>query len=108
MESSFCIDQILTSIKAGGNPRDNIKYCPTWIIGRKKGRPKKEERNLGITDHIAKSMKTNRRRHGSTNRKQGGKKKAMAPIFEDIFEDDLLVDIEQAKEDTKDGVTGSA
>ncbi len=30
----------------------NLKYCPAWTVGQKKGRPKKQQCRLGITNHI--------------------------------------------------------
>jgi len=32
-------------------PDQNTKYCPGWAAPKKKGRPKKDTRKLGITDH---------------------------------------------------------
>ncbi len=61
----------LATIKAKSQPVDNIRYCPAWTAGQKKGHPKKEQRHLGITDHIqnaSKKRKRGRRSVGSTER----------------------------------------
>jgi hypothetical protein len=51
----------LTSIKTNSSPTDHLKYCPAWTAGKKKGCPKKQQRWLGITNHIQNSAKKRRR-----------------------------------------------
>ncbi len=34
------------------NPEDSIRYCPDWLAPRKSGRPKKMQRELGVSDHV--------------------------------------------------------
>ncbi len=51
----------LTSIKTNSRPTDHLKYCPGWTVRQKKGCPKKQQRWLGITDHIQKLAKKRRR-----------------------------------------------
>ncbi len=64
-ENERCaLDITLATIKAKSQPVDNIRYCPAWTAGQKKGRPKKEQRHLGIADHI---------QNASKKRKQGGR-----------------------------------
>jgi hypothetical protein len=48
------------SIKTNSRQTDHLKYCPAWTAGQKKGRPKKQQRRLGITDHIKNSAKKRR------------------------------------------------
>ncbi len=45
-------------------PNKNIKVCPDWVGAKKKGRPKKAQRQLGVADFMAKAAK-----------KKGGKRK---------------------------------
>ena len=47
----------LISIKEKAAKMDNLSYCPHWTIGNKIGRPKKEQRKKGITDHIQNGKK---------------------------------------------------
>jgi hypothetical protein len=54
----------LKSIKSGVTPNQNIKVCPDWVGAKKKGRPKKAQRQLGVADFMAKAAK-----------KKGGKRK---------------------------------
>ncbi len=52
-EEVTCATHItLTSIKTNLRKTDHLKYCPAWTAGQKKGCPKKQQRQLGITDHI--------------------------------------------------------
>ena len=51
----------LISIKEKAAKMDNLRYCPHWTIGNKKGRPKKEQRKKGITDHIQNGGKKRKR-----------------------------------------------
>ncbi len=51
----------LTSIKTNLSLTDHLKYCLAWTVGQKKGRPKKQQRWLGITNHIQNSAKKRRR-----------------------------------------------
>ena len=44
-------------------PNDHLKYCPAWTVGQKKGRPKKQQCRLGITDHIQ-NLAMKRQRNG--------------------------------------------
>jgi len=46
-------------------PDQNTKYCPGWAAPKKKGRPKKDTRKLGIADHVQEST---RKRHHRNNR----------------------------------------
>ena len=59
-----CKTITLKSIKSGVTPNQNIKACPDWVGAKKKGRPKKAQRLLGVADLMAKAAK-----------KKGGKRK---------------------------------
>ena len=39
-----------------------MRYCPTWAAPKKKGRPKKNVRKLGISDHIKQGGAKRRRK----------------------------------------------
>ena len=40
------------NIKKSVLPNTQMKYCPSWEAVKKKGRPKKDARKLGIADHV--------------------------------------------------------
>ncbi len=40
-----------------------MKYCPSWVAAKKKGRPNKDARKLGTADYVKEGVaKTKRRR----------------------------------------------
>jgi hypothetical protein len=55
-------------MKKNSGKAENLRYCPEWTVGRKKGRPKKNKRTLGITDHIQNSGKKRKRARGTKRR----------------------------------------
>ncbi len=61
----------LSSIKTNLRPTDHVKYCPAWTAGQKKGRPKKQQQRLGITDHI-KNLAKKRRTTGKKRMEAAG------------------------------------
>jgi hypothetical protein len=44
------------------DPEDDIRYCPDWLAANKTGRPKKNQRAQGITDHIQSATKKKKRK----------------------------------------------
>jgi hypothetical protein len=52
-------------------PTDHLKYCPAWTAWQKKGRPKKQQCRLGITDHIQ-NLAKKRRRTGKKRKDAAG------------------------------------
>ena len=48
-------------------PNKNIKVCPDWVGAKKKGRPKKAQRQLGVADFMAKSAKKKRGKRKKSN-----------------------------------------
>jgi hypothetical protein len=44
-------------------PDQNTKYCPGWAAPKKKGRPKKDTRKLGIADHVQEATAKRRLRN---------------------------------------------
>ena len=86
-------------------PDQNTKYCPGWAAPKKKGRPKKDTRKLGIADHVQEATAKRRRRNNRSN-------SAVVPntIVEEVDEDNAEIaqfDKMELK-DTKDGVVGNA
>jgi hypothetical protein len=77
-----------------------MRYCPSWAAPRKKGRPKKEVRKLGISDHVQKGV-LQRRRHNPV---------VTEKIVEEVHEDDAGIEQygELKLEETKDRVIGNA
>jgi hypothetical protein len=51
----------LKSIKANTTPNDDLHYRPNWLGSQKKGRWKKDKRNLSIADYVQQSAKKKRR-----------------------------------------------
>ncbi len=81
-----------------------MRYCPSWVAPRKKGRPKKDTRKLGIADHVQQGVQkgvAKRRRQNPV---------VHQTIVEGVDENQAgiqeLDDIEL--EDTKDGVVDYA
>jgi hypothetical protein len=71
-EEVTCATHItLTSIKTNLSPADHLKHCPAWTAGQKKGRPKKQQRWLGITDHIQ-NLAKKRQRTGKKRKDAAG------------------------------------
>jgi hypothetical protein len=106
-EEVTCATHItLTSIKTNSSQTDHLKYCPAWTVGQKKGRPKKQQRRLGITDHIHNSAKK-RRRNGKKRKKAAGN-----AGFPSILEEDKIkegFDLKPAHvKDQKEAEIGSA
>ena len=60
------LDITLASLKKNSVKADHLRYCPEWTVGRKKGRPKKDKRTLGISDHIQNSGKKRKRAQRGT------------------------------------------
>ncbi len=46
------MDVTWLKIKKSAAPDILMKYCPSWVSAKKKSRPKKDARKLGITDHV--------------------------------------------------------
>ncbi len=45
----------MNAIKATSNPEDDLRYCPAWTAGNKKGQPKKNTRQKSVVDLIEES-----------------------------------------------------
>jgi hypothetical protein len=96
----------LNSIKTNSRPTDHLKYCPAWTVGQKKGRPKKQQRRLGITDHIKNSAKK-RRTTGKKRKEAAGNDGFPSILAEDEIDEGLDLKPAHVK-DQKEGKIGSA
>ena len=96
----------LNSIKTTLRPTDHLKYYPAWTAGQKKGRPKKQQRRLGITNHIQ-NMAKRRRRTGKKRKDAAGN--AGFPSIPDKAEIKEGFDLKPAHvKDQKEAKIGSA
>ncbi len=88
------------------SPTDHLKYCPAWTVGQKKGCPKKQQCQLGITDHIQ-NLAKKRRRIGKKRKDAAGN-----AGFPSILEEDKIkegFDLKPAHvKDQKEAKIGSA
>ena len=124
----FWYDCTWKKIKETSSFDGSLHYCPGWAAGGKKGRPKKNARKLGISDHIqqaakkrhkASTLRSNTRQRNTSrnttsgrNSNHGGNQKGWmttVTLPETVIEGewDLEGDVLNTK-DTKDGVVGTA
>jgi len=49
----------MASIRLHKRADMHIKYCPDWVAGKKKGRPRSsdDKRKKGITDHVMQAFR---------------------------------------------------
>jgi hypothetical protein len=52
----------MNAVKAASNPEDDLRHCPAWTAGNKKGRPKKNNRQKSVIDLIEESSTNKRKR----------------------------------------------
>ena len=102
-EFVYRTDMTWENIRKSDSKDERMKYCPSWVAPKKKGRPKKEVRKLGIADHVQQAAAKRRRKS----------KPVAVPdtIVEEVDEDNAEIaryDDNIELEDTKDGVIGSA
>jgi hypothetical protein len=102
----FRFDCTWKKIKETSSFDGRIHYCPGWAAGGKKGRPKKNARKLGISDHIQQAAK---KRHKASTRRSKTRLSTTVKIPQAVTEGewDLEGDVLNTK-DTKDGVVGTA
>jgi hypothetical protein len=96
----------LNSIKTILRPTDHLKYCPVWTAEQKKGRPKKQQQRLGITDHI-KNLAKKRRTSGKKRKEATGNDGFPSILEEDKIDEGLDLKPVHVK-DKKEGKIGSA
>ena len=91
-------DVTLVSIKKSGRKDLLVSYCPSWVAPRKKGRPKKEARKLGIANHVEQGAGKKRRCNKDATSENAG---------ENVEDNVGIGDFDEIKvEDTKDGIIG--
>ncbi len=61
MEVNCQTDITLNSVKTSTRPDDTLRYVPTWLAAKKKGRPKANVRDKSVTDLIEESAKKKKR-----------------------------------------------
>ena len=62
-ENLYCrTDFSMKSVQAMSNPEDDIRFCPSWSVAKKKGRPKKNKRIKSVMDHIEESANKKKRK----------------------------------------------
>jgi hypothetical protein len=106
-EEVTCATHItLMSIKTNSSPTDHLKYCSVWTAGQKKGCPKKQQRQLGITDHIQSSAKK-RQRNGKKRKDAAGNAGFPSIPEEDKIKEGFVLKPVHVK-DQKEAEIGSA
>ncbi len=51
----------ITAVKAKYSPNENLKYCPDWSVVKKRGRSKKQEKQMTVMERGAVSSQKKRR-----------------------------------------------
>ena len=59
----YKMDVTWSKIKKSAAPDILMKYCPSWVAAKKKGRPKKDARKLGIADYVKEGVAKRRRKN---------------------------------------------
>jgi hypothetical protein len=95
------------NIKKSGCPDILMKYCPSWAAPKKKGRPKKDARKLGIVDYVKQGVA---KRH---RKKTIAPQTAIKEVHEDTHKDTEQMRVfDELKSnqfgDSKDGLVGNA
>ncbi len=96
-------------IKTSGSCPDILmKYCPSWAAPKKKGRPKKDARKLGIVDYVKQGVAKRHRKNPT----------APQTSIKEVHEETHQEDTEQMRVfdelnsnkigDSKDGLVGNA
>jgi hypothetical protein len=96
----------LNSIKTNSRPTDHLKYFPAWTAGQKKGRPKKQQQRLGITNHIN-NLAKKRRTTGKKRNEAAGNDGFPSILEEDKINEGLALKPAYVK-DQKEGKIDSA
>jgi hypothetical protein len=92
-----------SKIKKSASPDISMKYCRSWAAAKKKGRPKKDARKLGITDHIKQGVA--KRRH----KNPVAPETAIKDVHEHAAQMRQFVELKLNQfEDSKDGFVGNA
>ncbi len=99
----YKLDITLANIKKSAAPDILMKYCPSWAAAKKKGRPKKDTRKLGIADHVKQGVSKKRRKKPHCPRDAIKEVHENATQMRDFYELKL-----NQFEDSKDGLVGKA
>jgi hypothetical protein len=92
--------------KTNSRPTDHLKYWPVWTVGQRKGRPKKQQQWLRITEHIKNSAKKRRTTRKKRKEAAGNGGFPSKPEEDEINEG---LDLKPAHvKDQKEGEFGSA
>ena len=79
-----------------------MKYCPSWAAAKKKGRPKKDARKLGIADHAKQGVA---KRH---NKNPVAPETAIEDVHENAAQMREFVELKSNQfEDSKDSRVGN-
>jgi hypothetical protein len=57
MEVNCPTIESIHAVRGTSTKDELLRYCPSWTAARKKGRPKENEREKSVVDHIAESGK---------------------------------------------------
>jgi hypothetical protein len=97
-------DMTWVNVKKSAEPDLLMKYCPSWAAAKKKGRPKKERRKLGIADYVKQGVAKKRRKNPIAP------ETAIKEVHENA--EQIMIAFDELKsnqfEDSKDGVVGNA
>ena len=91
------------NIKKSAAPDILMKYCPSWAAAKKKGRPKKDARKLGIVDYVKQGVAKRRRKNPiapETAIKEVHENTEQMRVFNELKSNQF--------EDSKDGLVGNA
>lgn len=62
MEVNCPTIESIHAVRGTSTKDELLRYCPSWTAARKKGRPKENEREKSVVDHIAESGKKRKRK----------------------------------------------
>jgi hypothetical protein len=97
-------DMTWANVMKSAEPDLLMKYCLSWAAAKKKGRPKKDARKLGIADYVKQGVAKKRRKNPIAP------KTAIKEVHENAEE--IMIAFDELKsnqfEDSKDGVVGNA
>jgi hypothetical protein len=97
-------DMTWANVMKSAEPDLLMKYCPSWAAAKKKGRPKKDARKLGIADYVKQGVAKKRRKNPIAP------KTAIKEVHENA--EQIMIAFDELKsnqfEDSKDGVVGNA
>jgi hypothetical protein len=96
-------DMTWANVKKSAEPDLLMIYCPSWAAAKKKGRPKKDTRKLGIADYVKQGVAKKHRKNPiapETAIKEVHENAKQMIAFDELKSNQF--------EDSKDGVVGNA